>query len=331
MFKVFYSWQSDLPGATNRYLIQDALEKACAEITNKNGIGVEAVLDRDTLGLSGSPDIKDAILEKINDADAYVADITPVNGAADGGRPTPNPNVLFEAGYARAKLGNDAIILVLNEHFGKPELLPFDLRGLRLLTYTARPEDNDRASVRKSLTGTFRSAVESVGRAKRNDPIMELAYPRTQQVAGRARGLVAGLIAGAGKTYDPETLTEQELADVCRALNPNAAAPIIIGIDPQRGNVSGNWLAYLQHWRQHSNKLTAEVMVFAGVLEPEHIALMAALEQCAYFKHLDSITGIPLRNSDLSFIAPEMWKYVLMARRLEEYAGRVLARRAKDL
>lgn len=33
MFKVFYSWQSDLPGKVNRYLVLKALEKACSEIT----------------------------------------------------------------------------------------------------------------------------------------------------------------------------------------------------------------------------------------------------------------------------------------------------------
>jgi hypothetical protein len=72
-------------------------------------------------------------------------------------------------------------------------------------------------------------------------------------------------------------------------------------------------------------------MVFAGALEPEHVALMAAIEQCAYFRQLDMMNGIPMRNSDFSFIAPDMWKYVLLARRLDAYAAKVLARRAADL
>lgn len=331
MFKIFYSWQSDLPGATNRHLIQKTLEIACAEITNRNGIGVEAVLDRDTLNLSGAPDIKDAILEKINDADAYVADITPVNGCGDDGRTSPNPNVLFEAGYARAKIGDNAIILVLNLHYGKPEELPFDLRGLRLLTYCARPEDDDRATVRKLLVSAFRGAVEAIGRVKRNDPILELAYPRTQQIAGRAEGMLAGLISGAGKKYDPKTITEQELLEVCSALDPKGIAPIIVGIDPQKGHIKGNWLEFLRDWRLQSSKLISEVLVFNAVLEPQHIALMAAIDQCAYFRQFDTIIRFPLRNCDLSFIAPEMWKYVLASRRLEAYAEKILARRAKDL
>lgn len=62
---VFYSWQSDLPSKSNRGLIQDALEKAAKRLRADGSLGIEPVVDRDTQGIAGSPDIHAAILLKI--------------------------------------------------------------------------------------------------------------------------------------------------------------------------------------------------------------------------------------------------------------------------
>jgi len=45
---VFYSWQSDTPAASNRTLIQGALETAVIDIARDGSVGVEPVVDRDT-------------------------------------------------------------------------------------------------------------------------------------------------------------------------------------------------------------------------------------------------------------------------------------------
>src|SRR4029453_19191697 len=101
--KVFYSWQSDLPSSTNRNLILKALEDAAERIRKDKSVDVEPVIDRDTQGLSGSPDIKKAILDKIDSCDVFVADVSIVT-ALSASRPCPNPNVLFELGYAVKRL-----------------------------------------------------------------------------------------------------------------------------------------------------------------------------------------------------------------------------------
>ena len=49
---IFYSWQSDLPNATNRGFIQKTLEKAAAAISSDESIDVEPVVDRDTAGVA---------------------------------------------------------------------------------------------------------------------------------------------------------------------------------------------------------------------------------------------------------------------------------------
>src|SRR5438876_9492524 len=95
---LFYSWQSDLPNATNRSLILDALERAAKRIRTDDSVTVEPVLDRDTQNVPGAPDIAHTIFQKIEKAAAFVADVSIINAGI--GRPTPNPNVLIELGYA---------------------------------------------------------------------------------------------------------------------------------------------------------------------------------------------------------------------------------------
>src|SRR5690606_16243359 len=116
-------------------------------------------MDRDTLGIAGSPDIAVSIFAKIASADVFVADVSIVNGQNDG-RQTPNPNVLFELGFAVAELGWENVILVMNDVFGDPSTLPFDLRGRRVIVYSASPEA-EKAEVRGLLQGRLEAAIRA--------------------------------------------------------------------------------------------------------------------------------------------------------------------------
>jgi hypothetical protein len=158
---IFYSWQSDLENATNRTFIEDALKRALKAIKKDDSEFIEPVLDRDTIGLSGSPSITDSIFEKISLADAFVADVSVINKASTH-RPTPNPNILTELGYAVAQLGWDQVLLVQNTAYGGPEDLPFDLRGRRITTYQLEPGSGDRSEARGLLQGRLETALRGI-------------------------------------------------------------------------------------------------------------------------------------------------------------------------
>jgi hypothetical protein len=155
---VFYSWQSDLPPAGNRNLIQDSLERAIRAVGRDQDSGIQAVLDRDTANLAGAPDIANSILAKIAVCDVFVADVSIINPGAT--RPMPNPNVLLELGYAIAELGWENTVLVQNGAYGGPELLPFDLRGRRTVVYH-KAEGDERAEARALLQGRLEAALRS--------------------------------------------------------------------------------------------------------------------------------------------------------------------------
>ena len=159
--KVFYSWQSDLPNATNRGFIHRALEQAASAISGDVSIDVEPVVDRDTVGVAGSPDIAETILDKIVEAEVLVPDVSLVTPEGNERR-CPNPNVLVELGFAVSKLGWPRIIMVMNTAFGLPSELPFDLRGRRVLTYTLPLEVKSKTKERKLLARKLKAALRAV-------------------------------------------------------------------------------------------------------------------------------------------------------------------------
>ena len=105
---IFYSWQSDAPSRTNRNFIESALNTALKKLQREGDPDVEPALDRDTQNTAGTPDIALTIFNKIDQSEVFVCDASIINRQAIdefGARPTPNPNVLIELGYAAKSLG----------------------------------------------------------------------------------------------------------------------------------------------------------------------------------------------------------------------------------
>lgn len=160
--RVFYSWQSDCPGNTNRNFILTALDQAIKEIHTDDTIIVSPVMDRDTKGVPGSPDITESIFSKIDTASVFVCDISIINSNQGDYKSTPNPNVLIELGYAVKVLGWNRVIMVMNEEYGKPDLLPFDLRSKRITTYRIAQDAEEKAPERNRLRKILVEALKLI-------------------------------------------------------------------------------------------------------------------------------------------------------------------------
>jgi hypothetical protein len=155
------------------------------------------IVDRDTQGVPGVPPIVDTIFNKIDAATIFVPDLTFVGKRVDG-RPTPNPNVLVEYGWALNALGYNRIVPVMNMAFGEPtpETMPFDMRHLRhpKCTYNL-PEgasDEQRRSELARLVGSLAAEIgdvlrkEGLRREKRTP--FPAAEPKDGQARFRAKG-----------------------------------------------------------------------------------------------------------------------------------------------
>ena len=167
---VFFSWQADHPNREGRGLIEWALNRAIKKIRSDVEIepaAREAQIDHDTQGVSGSPPIVDTIFQKIDKATVFVPDLTFV-GRRVGGRPTPNPNVLIEYGYALKSLKHARIVPVMNVAHGEPtwDAMPFNMRHLRNpnATYNCPTDlgNDERNRVRQDLATKLERALRAV-------------------------------------------------------------------------------------------------------------------------------------------------------------------------
>lgn len=177
---IFYSWQSDLPNPTNRAFIESVIEKAIKSISNFESCELELSLDKDTKGISGSPNISQVIFDKIKKCDVFVADISIVTGIkSNDERPSPNPNVLLELGYAIALLGWERIFLFYNSVNGAGENLPFDIRQHRRIQYELKADDptDSKSKQREVLAKKFESElIGMLKNKKRNSMILDVSW-----------------------------------------------------------------------------------------------------------------------------------------------------------
>lgn len=160
--KVFYSWQSDIERKYNRNFIKQCLESAIKLLSQELNIKDALRLDHDTKDVKGSPDIVATILEKIEESDIFIGDITFTAKSSSNFKYSPNPNVLIELGYAMKALGTERVINVMNTAFGKPEgNLPFDLAHKRWPIQYELSSDNysEKAGIKKLLIASIKSAL----------------------------------------------------------------------------------------------------------------------------------------------------------------------------
>ena len=154
---IFYSWQSDLPNSTNRGFIEECIKKAIKKI--KNRLDIDFTLDKDTSGEPGNPEIANTIISKIDNCKIFIADISIINSDSTQ-RKVPNPNVIFELGYAAKSLGWEKIICLYNLDYGIYEDLPFDLKFRRPIAYNLK--NKNKAEVRTQIVNLIVNNVVSL-------------------------------------------------------------------------------------------------------------------------------------------------------------------------
>lgn len=182
---IFYSWQSDLDGKTTRSFIEDPLRRAVKALRKDDTLDIEPVIDRDTKDVPGSPDIAKTILDKIGRAQIFVGDVSIINQGAK--RLTPNPNVVYELGYARRALGDEHIIMVMNTAYGAQPDLPFDLRQHRVIGYCLPKEVDDeslsRTDIRKNLENSLKEHILAILKLDQPQPTRTVSLAEQAGIA----------------------------------------------------------------------------------------------------------------------------------------------------
>lgn len=134
---IFFSWQSDTESKYNRSYIKGLLNDFAASISDCSIEIKESVGDS-----AGSPNIVDKVISEIDNCNIFVCDVTPIT--TYNNKKLPNPNVLFELGYAVCHLGWERIICIANESYGAISDMPFDIRQNRISKYKYNEEGRNK-------------------------------------------------------------------------------------------------------------------------------------------------------------------------------------------
>jgi hypothetical protein len=166
---IFFAWQTDSPDKTNRRAIQNALRRASSSLM-KDLPTLKIELEEATRGEPGSPNIPATILRKIESSDIFICDVTTAVKQTDPFGATPNPNVVFELGYAAAHLGWARIVMLFNEAFGTfPDDLPFDVDRQRAAHYIF-PESRSAGEDTSSQTKLDMLVLQALKAILKSDP-----------------------------------------------------------------------------------------------------------------------------------------------------------------
>ena len=231
---VFYSWQSDLPNRTNRAFILDALEQAARAVRSDASVGVDPVVDRDTAGVAGSPEIAATIFAKIAEADIFVPDVSLVT-SHHARRPSPNPNVLLELGFAMSELGWDRVVMVMNTAFGDPTRLPFDLRGHRVVTYNCSDEPGtiktgEQRALEKELTDAITAIFREQASRRNAEDRTHLDSLHADAVEFQAQRLERLATGNAPRTMSSEQLVCVHVVPFDAKTGNNDTSTLVVSI-----------------------------------------------------------------------------------------------------
>lgn len=154
IYKIFYSWMSDRPTDQCLDYIRNKLREDCKKLEKVHHVKI--IIDSDSRGEDGSKSIEENVLKKIADCDLFVGDITPIYPRVAKlwwQKPTPNPNVMYELGFAVSSLGWNRCIMVWNSKYGDLGKAPFDIRNHSTVTY-------EKGKKELSLYGILKSKIE---------------------------------------------------------------------------------------------------------------------------------------------------------------------------
>jgi hypothetical protein len=158
-FTIFYSWQSDVGKYANKSYIENKIKKAISAIHGNNA-NYNIAYQESTSNDSGSPEIIEKIICKITNCDIFVCDVTPImvtENEYEKKKCIPNPNVMYELGYAVGSIGWDRIILVWNCEFGDSQYAPFDIRNHKHIEYKKNPD-----SMKEGVSLDLEKAIKDI-------------------------------------------------------------------------------------------------------------------------------------------------------------------------
>lgn len=151
---------------------------------------------------------------------------------------------------------------------------------------------------------------------KRN--IYDYIAKNTDRIIGDAKSLIQELKKESKYDFDGEYPTLNDTIEMCKKVNPNAKAPLLLG---GLGNYA-SWIQYLEYYKNRTEKTIRKIYTQMPFLDSAYLKLIVNIEDCGYFYTIGFVVSVPMRNTDLSAFAKELHEYLGHVEALDKYARR---------
>lgn len=119
-----------------------------------------------------------------------------------------------------------------------------------------------------------------------------------------------------GISLDFDSLDKGLLLTALSKIPPYSDAPLTLAPT----NKSGNWLQYLNHYINHSRISIKRILDQLLFLDAKLVALIAAIDDCSLYSHIDFAQKIKLENEDLAIYCDSFYEYFALCKSLKIYA-----------
>lgn len=168
----------------------------------------------------------------------------------------------------------------------------------------------------------FYFLVVHIKAQKDKSNIYNYVTKKVYMVIGCCWGLLNELSKAANITLVDKYPTDEELTTICKSINPNSPAPLLLSAT---SNTYANWVQYFDYYKQRSNGATEKVFLKMPFLDTKLVNILAKIEDCSHFNFLRAIINtMPIRNTDLTSFQKTFSDYIKLIKELEEYADKKL-------
>lgn len=123
-------------------------------------------------------------------------------------------------------------------------------------------------------------------------------------------------------TISDDYLSKEQIEDVFNMIDPKNNAPLLLG---QFGSYA-NWIQYMSYHKDRTQKLIQKVFIKMPFLDSKLVQLLAEIDDCTHFRHIESTLNLKFANNNMSAWAGSFYEYSIKCKELEEYNEKNLSK-----
>jgi len=114
-------------------------------------------------------------------------------------------------------------------------------------------------------------------------------------------------------SIDLNNVTEQSLKTAFGKINPNNQAPLLLGFP----GTYANWIQYMLYYKRRTKSNIEKIVSQILFIESKLFSKVLDVDDCLHFSRIEEVSAMPLKNTDISFMASSFYKYCVLCKELK--------------